>query len=92
MSEMSVSAAGAERSLKPRRSSFSKLVVFLLHLVSKSFDMGINIGPRAHWTQPITFDHTYGHSAHEPIWAGRQYHLPQLRHPWGDSQYELHAG
>ena len=60
--------------------------------MSKSFDMGINSDPQAHWTQPVVHDHNYGHRAHEPIWAGRLYHLPQLRYAWGDSQYELHAG
>ena len=72
-----------------------KCITFILHVVTagmiRPMDLGIG-SVSYHWTTPIVIDEYYGHSAHEPVWAWRWYHVPELRYQWGDRQHELHAG
>ena len=58
----------------------------------RPLDVGIRASfvPREEWHKDTSEEN--GHH-HHPTWFNTKfYHIPRLRHLWGDSQYEVHAG
>ena len=58
---------------------------------TRPFDLGCRWAKREVWYKDI--DSHDGHHDHSPTWFNTPwYHVPRVRHLWGDAQYELHAG
>ena len=61
---------------------------------SKPLDLGIKLSciKREEWYVD-TPHNDHGHHGHNPTWFNTKwYHIPRLRHLWGDAQYMVHAG